>query len=234
MLGSDLQFINEEFFAERLSPEQIDKLWAEGWRHFGGHFFRYNLGIHDNEIRRVQPLRIDLSSVTLTKSQRRILRRNDDLDVSFGPLSLTRGSVEMFERHKQRFKFGIPESIHNFLPPAAEFSPCETLQLNVFSGSRLVAQSFVDVGATAISGVYGMYEPDEAARGLGIFTMLKEIEFARAAGKRNYYLGYSYSGASFYDYKKRFKPLQVYDWQGQWLDHEAYTQLSGWTSAPII
>ena len=61
-----------------------------------------------------------------------------------------------------------------------------------------------------------MFDPELSDRGLGIFTMLKEIEFAIADGKEFYYQGYSYEGESFYDYKKRFRGTEWYDWKGSW------------------
>ncbi|MBL8189740.1 MAG: arginine-tRNA-protein transferase, partial [Acidobacteria bacterium] len=37
------RFINEEFFRHSIEPELMDKLWAQGWRHFGEYFFRYSI-----------------------------------------------------------------------------------------------------------------------------------------------------------------------------------------------
>lgn len=38
-LDADLQLINEEFHAENVTSPQLDLLLADGWRHFGTHFF---------------------------------------------------------------------------------------------------------------------------------------------------------------------------------------------------
>ena len=46
--------------------------------------------------------------------------------------------------------------------------------------------------------------------------MLKEIQFAIETGKKFYYQGYSYEGNSFYDYKKRFRGSEAFDWTGNW------------------
>jgi len=71
-------------------------------------------------------------------------------------------------------------------------------------------------GERTLSGIYAMFDPEEAQRGLGIFTMLKEIEFAISNGKEFYYQGYAYEGESFYDYKKRFRGTECFDWRGGW------------------
>jgi arginine-tRNA-protein transferase len=61
-----------------------------------------------------------------------------------------------------------------------------------------------------------MFEPELARRGLGTYTMLIEMAFAARSGKTFYYQGYSYSGNSFYDYKRRFRGTECFDWEGNW------------------
>ena len=209
-------FINEYFHAARVSPAQMDELLAGAWRHFGTYFFRYSIGIHGFDIRRVVPLRIRLRDHSFTKSQRRALRRNAGLEVRISPLNITPQAEQLFHKHKRRFKTGIPDSILEFVSATMDESPAETMQLSVLDGDRLIAESYFDVGEATLSGIYGMFDPDESARGLGVFTLLKEIQFAAASGKEFYYLGYSYEGESFYDYKKRFRATEVFDWAGKW------------------
>jgi len=216
LLDGDIIFINEEFFAERVTPEQVDTLLADGWRHFGEQFFRYSLGVHEAEIRRVIPLRIRLSNFSSSKSQRRVLRQNDDLDVRIRPVEVTDESADLFQRHKQRFKFGVPDSLYDFLSDDPANTPCEAFEVAVHFQGKLVAASYFDVAATSLSAVYGMFDPELPSRSLGIFTMLKEIEFAMSNGKEFYYQGYAYEGESFYDYKKRFRGTEYFDWRGQW------------------
>jgi len=211
MLAVDL--INEEFFAHRITPQQLDVLLADGWRHFGTHFFRYNFGVHEFEIRAVIPLRIRLADFKFSKSQRRVLRKNTDLKALVQLVHITVEKELLFDRHKMRFRFGVPDSIFDFI---SVDSPCETLEINASLNDRVIAASFLDIGTDSVSSVYAMFEPAESARSLGIFTLLKEIEFALEEGKEYFYLGYCYEGQSFYDYKKRFSATEMYDWQGNW------------------
>jgi len=216
MLDGDVTFINEEFHRDRVEPSQLDKLLADGWRHFGTQFFRYSLGIYEFDIRRVIPLRIRLDQFSLSKSQRRVLRRNEDLRVSVRPIEISEVTIALFERHKRRFKFGVPDSIYDFLSDEPAQVPCNAFEIDVRMNDILIAVSYFDIGSRAISAVYGMFDPDLPQRSLGIFTMLKEIEFAGERGKEFYYLGYSYDGESFYDYKKRFRGTECFDWNGKW------------------
>lgn len=216
--GSDLILINEEFYADAVTPGQLDLLLADAWRHFGTHFFRYNLGIYQDEIRRVIPLRIRLSDFQFSKSQRRNLRNNSDLRVEIRPINITPESEDLFHRHKQRFDHGVPGSIYDFLSHEPSTIPCEAREVAVYDNDRLVAVSYFDIGLTATSGIYAAFDPQLQTRGLGIFTMLKEIEFSIDNRKEFYYQGYAYERESFYDYKKRFAGIECFDWNGDWKD----------------
>ena len=216
LLDADFEYINQAFEADKVTPAQLDILLANGWRHFGTYFFRYNLGMVGDDIRLVTPLRIRLANLSLSKSQRRILRDNADLTIKIEPLKIDPEAEELFHRHKERFEDHKPLSIYEFLAGDVEKSPCDTKQIRVFDIDRLVAISYFDVGKRACSGVYAIFEPSESKRGLGIFTMLKEIEHAIDNGKEFYYQGYAYEGESFYDYKKRFRGTETFNWKDDW------------------
>lgn len=211
-------FINEEFYLAKASPPQMDALLENGWRHFGTHFFRYNLGFYENEICRVLPLRIRLFDFSYSKSQRRVLKKNQDLQFVIRPIEITKEKKNLFDRHKQRFKSGVPDSLYNFLSFDAALTPCKAFEICVYDNKNLLAASFFDVGDAAISSVYAIFEPEKTSRSLGIFTMLLEIDFAIKSGKQFYYQGYAYAEKSFYDYKKRFRALEKFDWNETWED----------------
>ena len=220
MLLENFRLINEEFYADRLLPEQMDSLWANGWRHFGTHFFRYNVGLLIDDVRFVLPLRIRLENFTFSKSQRRVLRLNQDLDVTIRPITIDEQSKNLFDRHKTRFNHGVPESIYNFISTEPDVSPCEAKEIRVSQNDQLLAVSYFDVGCNSTSGIYAMFEPTITDRSLGIFTMLKEIEYSIETNREFYYQGYAYQGPSFYDYKKRFRGTEAFDWYDQWLAYD--------------
>lgn len=215
--GSDLLFINEHFDAASVTPAELDGLFAGGWRHFGTHFYRYSLNIYRDEIVRVMPLRIRLVDFEPSKSQRRVLRRNDDLAVTFGPATITDEVHDLFARHKDRFDHSVPDSIYDFLSCEPASVPVECKQITARDAEgRLLATSFFDVGVTGTSATYGCFDPDETRRSLGIFTMLKVIEHSIASGKAFYYHGYAYDAPSFYDYKFGFSALEAFNWESAW------------------
>lgn len=209
-------FINEYFLRHRVSPEEMDKLWARGWRHFGEYFFRYSIAWHAGNAETVVPLRIELSKFEPSRSQKRALSRNRDLTVAVRPTLIDDFKQELFHRHKQRFSHNVPDSIYNFLSANPSDTPCPNREIAVFANGQLVGVSFLDIGKTSTSSVYAVFEPEESKRSLGVFMILQAIRHSRELGYRYYYPGYTYRGASFYDYKKNFAGLEAYDWQTGW------------------
>lgn len=91
------------------------------------------------------------------------------------------------------------------------------MEFRALLDGRLIAASFLDVGAEATSSVYGLFDPEFSRRSPGILTLMKEIEWSRENGKKFLYPGYATHEASHYDYKKQFAPLSALDWNtGAW------------------
>ena len=188
---------------ESMSPEEADAYWADGWRHFGSDFFRSSLMVEEMAIKRQISLRLDLSSFKVSKSQRRTLRKNEDLTFEFAPARPSELEEELFDLHKERFERNVPHSLQEFLGDRPDGKPCACEQLSVRSNGRLIAVSFLALGKSACSSVYAVFDPTESRRRLGILTMLLEIEYARQRGMEHYYSGYATMEESCYDYKKR-------------------------------
>ena len=194
----------------------MDGLWAQGWRHFGTLFFRYETAWHADRPFTVMPLRVALSQFAPSRSQRRIAARNRDVEVAIRAAAIDENKQRLFDRHRQRFKESVPTSIYEFLSERPASVPCPNWEICVYLGGRLVAVSFLDIGQTATSAVYAMFDPAESRRSLGIFTMLVAISHSRERGCRYYYPGYAYRERSVYDYKKNFAGLEYLDWHGGW------------------
>ncbi len=206
--------VDEIFFDLSRDPAEMDALWAQGWRHFGPLFFRYSHSAARGGERTVIPLRIDLSRFFPSKSQRRILRKNVDLQVRVESVRIDSPRDEMFAAHKTRFQENVPEDLRDFLGYGAESDvPCVMRELSVRgSTGQLLAASYIALGEASHSSIYAMFDPVEARRSLGIATQLWEFQHARELGKRWHYLGYAFRESSFYDYKKQFSGLEWFDW----------------------
>ena len=206
----------QSFLCLRVPPEKMDRLWAEGWRHFGIFFFQYRLSVHSGKRFTVMPLRVDLERFSPTRSQRRVLRANREARVVIRPAEVDEEKSQLFVKHRLRFSENIPSSLADFLSPAPAAVPCANVELCVYAGDKLVGVTFLDLGKTASSAVYAIFDPAAARSSPGIFMMLRSIEFSRKRGYRYYYPGYAYQEPYNYDYKKRFRGLEYLDWDAGW------------------
>lgn len=217
--------LDEYFIGCRLSPQQMDALWAAGWRHFGSYFFRYSHLMQGGSCYHVLPLRVRLEAFQLSRSQRRVLNRNRDLALRITPAFVDAAVLALFERHKRRFRANVPSSLYTFISEDPAQVPCRCLALCCYLAGELVGISYLDVGELASSSVYQCFEPSLKRRSLGIYLILAAIRYSQALGKRWYYPGYAYREPSHYDYKKAFSGLEAFDWQ-RWRPYDNSTAFS--------
>ena len=218
--------LDQSFRCDNVAPSQMDELWSFGWRHFGEYFFRYSLATHNGHVCRVIPLRIDLNKFSPSRSQKRVLSKNRDVKIIVRDTLLDELKADLFYRHRNRFSNNIPDSIYDFLAVDAATVPCMNREICVYSGERLIATSFLDIGFASTSAVYAMFDPVESKRSLGILTMLEAIRYTRELNCSYYYPGYAYVGSSSYEYKKNFSGLEFLDWEKGWRHYTKEEELN--------
>lgn len=199
------------FYALEVSAAELDELLQAGWRKFGPYFFRPDCP----DCRNCIPLRVPVAAFVPSRSQRRVLRRNLDLEVRFGPLQLTDEVYRIYREHSAG-RFDQSTSLEEF---ATSFylPSCPALQSELYLNGAQVGVGFLDVASGGLSSVYFSYDPQFEGRSPGIFSVLREVEQARRLGLGYYYLGYYVPGSPRMAYKDRFRPREHYDWQsGRW------------------
>jgi arginyl-tRNA--protein-N-Asp/Glu arginylyltransferase len=207
---------DQSFLCLNASPAKMDQFWAEGWRHFGILFFRYRVAAHGDKQFSVLPLRIDLEQFTPTRSQKRVLAKNRDTRTVIRPALVDTARERLFAKHSIRYKENIPSSLSDFMSPVPASVPCPNLELCIYLNETLAGVTYLDIGQTATSAVYAMFDPAQATRSLGVLMILRSIDFSRQRGYRYYYPGYAYREPSAYDYKKRFIGLEYLNWTAGW------------------
>jgi leucyl-tRNA---protein transferase len=207
----------QEFDIPSLDKKNLDKLLEDGWRHFGTHFFRYKIGFHEEKPCSIIPLRISLEGFSFRKSQRKILKQNQNIKFIVRDAFIDEQKLALFEIHKQRFTENQPTSIFDFLASQPANVPTHTKEICLFDDDRMYAVSFIDIAKDSISSIYAMFDTQYAHLSPGNHTLFVEIEYALQQKMKYVYLGYAYREASFYDYKKRFNNLEAYNWKNEWL-----------------
>jgi len=166
-------------------------------------------------------VRIPVDAFAPDRSQRRCLARNAHVEMRVLPAERTEEQLALYQRYLGARHRGGGMDDHG----STEFDQflvgrwaqgrfIELRERDAHGPGRLLAVAVTDVLQTALSAVYTFYDPDESARGLGTFAILKQIEWARREGRAHLYLGYWIDGHHKMDYKRRFQPLEAFDGRG--------------------
>lgn len=188
-----------------LGADDFDRLLHEGERRSGRMVYRTACPA----CRACEPLRVPTARFEPTASQRRVARRNDgDVRVEVGEAGLSWERLALFNRHK--IERGLargdePLSATGYRSWLVD-TCTDTREVRYHVGKKLVAVSVLDFGRTSASAVYHYFDPDEAARSLGVYSVLKEIELCAALGFEWYYLGFYVRDCKSLSYKGSYWP----------------------------
>jgi leucyl-tRNA---protein transferase len=214
MLESD-KIINEQipFTGIQMQGDEFDAMMKIGWRMLGTSFIRHNVTFWNEEMCGTVPLRINLERFELSKSQRKVLRKNSDLNIRFAIPQLTQEKHDLFLKHTVRFSQNKPESLYSFLSDYCHVLPVPGAEFMVSEAMNLIACSYAHVGGNCVNSTYCFFDPAHKSRSLGMLTLLIEVIYALKLNKKYYYLGYCYDVPSQFDYKKGFTGLESLNWE---------------------
>lgn len=188
-----------------------------GFRRSGDIVYRPHCGA----CRACTPVRIPVAGFAPDRAQRKCLRRNADLRMRVCPAERSDERLALYRRYLAMRHAGGGMDDHG----AVEFDQflvgswsrtrfLEFRRASPDGAGELLAVAVTDVTADALSAVYTFYDPDHAARGLGTYAILRQLQWAAEEGREHLYLGYWIDGHPKMDYKRRFRPLQAFDGRG--------------------
>lgn len=201
----------------QMSRERYAWLITQGFRRSGDYVYRP----HCSQCQLCVAARVPVTTFQANRSQRRCLSRNADLSLT---IVRTLGDEHhaLYQRYLQSRHPG--EGMDGDNREAFEsFLQCNWGDAQFWEfrhDGRLLAVAVVDALPAALSAVYTFFDPSEAARSLGTYAVLSQIEVARQRGLPHVYLGYWVSQSRKMDYKKNFRPLELL---GE----------NGWTTATV-
>lgn len=206
----ETQFATNVVIDPKLKPslEQYSALIDMGFRRSGSELYRPAC----ESCQACIPVRIPVRRFTANRSQRRTLKKNNDLDVSIETARYSDEYFSLYERYlNQRHADGgmdnpLPDGFSRFL--FCDWSPTRFVCFR--KHGELLAVAVVDELLQGFSAVYTFFSPDHPQRGLGNFAVLWQIEQAKRLDYDYLYLGYWIPGHPKMDYKNYYKPLQRY------------------------
>ena len=209
-----------QFYApEKLSPADLDHYLETGW-------FRNSVLLHnskviclDGDVHTILNIRLPLKNHQFSRSLRRIKKTNDSqFRFEIQRVQLTQAKEKLYQKHLERFKGFLFDSLDQFLFAYGKSSVFNTYEITVYDGDKLVAFSLFDIGENSMASLLGIYNTDYSKYSLGIYTMILEIEFAKKKNITYYYPGYVLDNSEEFDYKLRVGTMQYMNQAGFWVD----------------
>lgn len=191
----------------------LDSLNLNGFRRSGQLLYRPNCPTCNA----CKATRVLCNDFKLSKSQKRILKRNADLRLS---VITPQDSAEYYALYERYINLRHQDG-EMFPPSHNQFSSflCSdhgnTRFLLAHKNNQLVACMVFDLFSDALSAVYCFYEPELEQRSLGRFMIVSLITLTRALNMPYNYLGYWVQGCEKMDYKRNYTPIEVFS-EGHW------------------
>jgi len=201
--------------ADPMLPALYEPALAMGFRRSGQHVYRPNcVGCQA-----CTPVRIPVDRFVPSRSQRRCLARNADLQVSVQPALRSEETFALYRSYvgARHAGGGMDDPSHQDFDAFLSCSWSPTAFLEMRLRRELLAVAVTDVMPDSLSAVYTFFATQHAARSLGTFAILAQIEHARREGLQFLYLGFWLDGHPKMHYKQSFRPLQIL-LDGSWQD----------------
>jgi arginine-tRNA-protein transferase len=204
--GLPFQAVYNQALFDTLPDFVMDAYLASGYRRNGN--IIYNM--HCSECKACIPLRIDPKEFIPSRSQKRVLRKNQDLTVEIKPLTCSEENLELlgkFLDSRYPAREGLPLDYYTgfFLNNITN-----TVEFSYRIDSKLIGVSIVDLNTDWLNVVFFYFDPAEKKRSPGTYNILYLIEFCLQQKIKFIYLGYWIEGVDAMSYKANFKPHYVF------------------------
>ncbi|HUN80106.1 MAG TPA: arginyltransferase [Phycisphaerae bacterium] len=208
----DRTAINEFTVAGRLSGAEYHALMDRGFRRSGDVVYRPACP----GCRECIPIRVPVGDFAPSRSHRRVLRKNRDVEITVASPRLSDEKWQVYASYLAAMHDGTMSDDREGLEEFLYQSPTSTLEMVYRIEGKVVAAGIVDVCPEALSSVYFYFDPLHARRSLGIFGALKEIEECRRRQIPYWYIGYYIRDCRRMNYKAQFQPCELLDENGHW------------------
>lgn len=164
------------------------------------------------------PVRLPVAHLQLSRSQRRSLKRHDDLLAEELPLAFFDDHYALYSRY-QRARHaggGMDEDGHDQYAHFLLQSRVDTRLIEFTEpGGAVRMVSFIDVLPDGLSSVYTFFDPEVTGASYGTYNVLWQAAQCRLLHLPYLYLGYYIRGSRKMAYKTHFQPIEGFI-DGEW------------------
>ncbi len=157
-------------------------------------------------------IRIPVAEFSVSRSQRRLWQKNNDLAVTSLPCTFDDEHYQIYRRYQSARHAGgsmdvdDPERYISFFTAAG----IETRLVEFRLDDKLLCVAVIDWLPAGLSAVYTFFDPEYSDRGLGAYAILWQIMRARKIGLSHVYLGYWIRDCDKMSYKARYRPHELF------------------------
>ena len=192
-----------------LNQDTYTLLAELGFRRSGDHLYRP----HCPQCKACIPVRIPVSQFVPSRSQKRVLKRNQDVHVRWCEPQFNDEHFALYRRYMQSRHPGssMDDDDPGHYLRLFQTRWGESRIAEFRSGSQLLAIAITDWLVNGLSAVYTFFDPDEAVRSLGTLAILQQIQTASDSDLPYVYLGYWIKQCEKMAYKDTFRPFDYFD-----------------------
>ena len=197
----------------RLETENYSDLIKLGFRRSGGMAYRPHCGA----CKACVAIRIPTSDFHFSRVQRRIWKKNDDLELSSLPLEFHEEHYQLYQRYQSSRHSGGSMDVDDREKYTSFFlaDGLDTRLVEFRSAEKLLCVAVIDWLPVGLSSMYTFFDPEFKNRGLGVYAILWQIVKAQELGLPHVYLGYWIKDCDKMSYKTRYRPYELFVRQ-QW------------------
>ncbi len=200
-----------------LSSNEYDHLLAHGWFRSKDLMYRSDIICLQERVASVRHIRYSLKGFELKKRHRKLKEKNDQrFQIRILSFGIDDQVEQLYSKHIPRFQGFIHSNLSEMIFPFSTQVGIQGVQFQVFDGEQLVAVSFMDMGKQSAASILCVYDQAYSKYSLGIYTMIKEIEYLQQHGLKYYYPGYVLDAPSCFDYKLTLGNCQWMGDSGKW------------------
>ena len=189
------------------TPALYDILIDHGFRRSSDYIYRP----HCPSCSSCTPVRIPVDQFSPNKNQKRVWKKNQDLQVVSLDMMLKEEHFQLYKKY-QLHRHGEGEMASHNIDRYTEFLAsdwCDTRLFEFRLNQKLVAVAVTDVVRRGISAFYTFFDPDFSKRSLGSYAILWQIQEAKRMRLPWLYLGYWIQECQKMNYKTQFQPLEL-------------------------
>lgn len=225
ILNQDIELFEENrecsYFDEKLSDIRykyiysctIDKyqpMLERGWRRFG----RMHFVPECRSCTKCVSMRIDVNNYKFSKSEKRVISKNQDTKLYIRPPSVTMEHLSLYDKYhkfmndKKDWPYS-PIDVDDYVRSYVESSENFAKEFLYMRDDKLIGVALVDILPQAISAIYCYYDHDYSEFSIGKFSILAQIKIAKELNIPYIYLGYWIKDHFSMGYKEKYSPFEV-------------------------